>query len=118
MMNEWKTKLADDSPDVIRVNTLKKALDCINGERVGSYGRPEDNFDRIASMWTAYLNRTVSGKDVAAMMIMVKLARISSGQYKDDNWVDIAGYAACGNASERIHDQTRQELADEEDYEP
>lgn len=34
--------------------------------------------------------------DVAIMMMFVKIARIQSGHHKDDNWVDIAGYASCG----------------------
>ena len=35
-------------------------------------------------------------RQVAAMMILLKTARISSGTAVSDNWIDIAGYAACG----------------------
>ena len=34
--------------------------------------------------------------DVAAMLALLKIARIASGHAKADNWVDLAGYAACG----------------------
>ena len=34
-------------------------------------------------------------RDVAVMMILLKIARVASSK-KSDNWVDIAGYAACG----------------------
>ena len=33
----------------------------------------------------------------AAMLILVKVARLSSSPWHRDNWVDIAGYAACGS---------------------
>ena len=30
------------------------------------------------------------------MMILLKVARVAGGSESIDNWVDIAGYAACG----------------------
>ena len=36
-----------------------------------------------------------SSRDVAAMMILLKIARAATST-KCDHWVDIAGYAACG----------------------
>ena len=30
------------------------------------------------------------------MMILLKVGRIAGGSLSQDNWVDIAGYAACG----------------------
>lgn len=79
-----------------RAELLNKAKEIVNGEREQQYGSPEDNFHSIAVMWSAYLGIRVSSEDVAAMMILLKVARISSGQYKDDNWIDVIGYAACG----------------------
>lgn len=38
--------------------------------------------------------------DVAAMMGLFKIARIATGHRKADNWVDLAGYAACGGELE------------------
>jgi hypothetical protein len=43
--------------------------------------------------------------DVAAMMILMKVSRITTSPGKEDNWVDIAGYAACG--AEVTDDRTR-----------
>ena len=74
-------------------------------ERQDQYGTPEANFDTIARLWTTYLNASIglkgidvelSGEHVAAMMILLKVARTATGSGKDDNWLDIAGYAACG----------------------
>lgn len=40
-------------------------------------------------------------KDVlAAMMAMLKIARIASGHGRDVDWIDLAGYAACGGEVE------------------
>lgn len=66
------------------------------------YGSPEDNFGTIAELWTAYLEtiygvclEKLKARDVAAMMILLKVARAATSA-KSDHWVDIAGYAACG----------------------
>ena len=32
----------------------------------------------------------------AALLALLKIARIATGHGKSDNWVDLAGYAACG----------------------
>lgn len=88
-----------------REEILKEALRCVTGEREQQYGRPEDNFSLIANFWTNYLKTGcvtddgavyICADDVAAMMALLKIARISTGQSKADNWVDLAGYAACG----------------------
>lgn len=75
---------------------LDKAKIIINGERQGTYGNAEDNFANIAAFWSTYLNREISSTDVANMMILMKVARNASGVYKDDNYIDICGYAALG----------------------
>lgn len=66
---------------------------CPNRESI--YGAPEDNFEVIARFWTNYLECHVTAEDVANMMILLKVARSSTGKFKIDNYVDIAGYAAC-----------------------
>lgn len=64
------------------------------------YGEPENVFSLIADLWSDYLSvkngaLELMPADVASMMILLKVARNAHGE-KDDNWVDIAGYAACG----------------------
>ena len=75
---------------------LDKAKTIINGERQGTYGEAENSFAIIAQMWTAYLGKDLSSSDVANMMVLMKVARNANGVYKDDNWIDICGYAALG----------------------
>lgn len=84
-----------------RKDILDAANKCVNGDREGDYGSPERNFDTIAKFWNAYIQTktrpvTLTGSDVAAMMALMKISRISSGNVKADNWIDLAGYAACG----------------------
>lgn len=70
------------------------------------YGKPENNFETIADLWNTYLKALdhqlldcecleLEARDVAAMMILLKIARAANST-KADHWVDIAGYAACG----------------------
>lgn len=75
---------------------LDTAKTIINGERQGTNGNAEDNFASIAAFWSTYLNSPINSTDVANMMILMKVARNSSGVYKDDNYIDICGYAALG----------------------
>ena len=83
-----------------RAEILTAAKRCVCGDREQDYGTPERNFDTIAKFWTAYLDYPVNATDVAAMLALLKIARISSGHAKDDNWIDLAGYAACGGEIE------------------
>ena len=79
-----------------RDDILDLAKKIINGEREGQYGSPEDSFSIIADMWSSYLGTKISVTDVANMMVLMKVARNANGVYKDDNWIDICGYAAIG----------------------
>ena len=87
--------------------TRKEILDRaarIVGGKDGQHGGTEDNFNRIARLWYAYKGVPFTSKDVAVMMILLKVARIASGHQNDDNWTDIAGYAACGGELEANDD--------------
>ena len=88
-----------------RTEILDAAKNIVNGERDQQYGTPENSFEVIAELWRSYLKASCVGagadvcilpEDVAAMMALLKIARISTGQGKADNWIDLAGYAACG----------------------
>lgn len=79
-----------------RKEILEQALKCVCGDREQDYGSPENNFKKIADFWSTYLGYDVAPVDVAAMLGLLKIARISSGHAKEDNWIDLAGYAACG----------------------
>ena len=81
--------------EMTRKEVLEQAEKCVNGSREEDYGSPEHNFDRIAKMWNAYLgDNIVDAHDVAMMLSLLKIARARSGR-KMDNYIDLAGYAAC-----------------------
>lgn len=42
------------------------------------------------------LGELLTPKDVAVMMMQLKMSRLSWSPNNRDHWVDIAGYAACG----------------------
>lgn len=88
-----------------RANILEAAKKCVCTDRENSYGSPENNFRAIANLWIDYLAAKgiyieLTPVDVAAMMSLLKVARIASGNGKADNWIDLAGYAACGGELE------------------
>lgn len=100
-----------------RETVLDAAKRCVCGDREQDYGSPENNFRTIASMWNSYLYgaglmenhdptawKGIKPKDVAAMLALLKIARIASGHAKADNWIDLAGYAACGGELEAAHE--------------
>ncbi len=89
---------------LVRSEILSVAKSCVCGERQEDYGTPESNFKTISKLWNAYLGDNVTdAHDVAMMMALLKIARIRSGRRKEDNYIDLAGYAACGGeiATER-----------------
>lgn len=89
-----------------RRECLETAMKIVCEDRETSYGTPEDNFNLISGLWSLYLSVTIDSKDVAMMMALLKIAREKSGRFKEDNMIDLAGYAACaceigGNQNER-----------------
>lgn len=82
---------------VLRQEILDEAARIVSTDRNQDYGDPEDNFRMIGNLWSAYLGgTTILPHDVAVMMILMKVARVTTSPSKPDHWVDMAGYAACG----------------------
>jgi len=86
-----------------RRECLEKAIAAVggtDGEHNYGNGKPENNFQTIAGLWSTYVNAAYSkdveftAKDVSMMMILLKVARAASNN-KEDTLVDLAGYAAC-----------------------
>ena len=91
-----------------RARLLDEASGLVNGARNGTYGEPVDDYTKVAGLWNAYIQGVVDRKtargesgllephDAIAMMVLLKVSRIANDAGHRDNWVDIAGYAACG----------------------
>lgn len=80
----------------IRGDILDTAKQYVLRDRNATHGDPEDNFGRIAQLWAAYKRVDFTPTDVAAMMALMKVARIAQSPDHRDSWIDLAGYAACG----------------------
>lgn len=88
-----------------RSEILIETEEIINGKRNNDYGDPVEDFSTTANFWQTYLNRTVIRRggelslrphDVAAMMMLLKLARLTWTPEEKDHWKDMVGYAALG----------------------
>lgn len=99
-----------------RKECLEESIKCVCTDREGQYGSPENNFSLIAKLWSVYKGETFTAEDVAMMMALLKIARIKMGKLKADNYVDLAGYAACAcelrfaDVGETCNDLTEEEL--------
>ena len=84
-----------------RAEVLDAAKACVCQSREQEYGSPENNFAVIADLWTTYLSAQHDIKvystadDVAIMLAQMKIARIATGTFKEDSFVDACGYIAC-----------------------
>lgn len=81
------------------MSTLLSEADQIAGQdRSRDYGHPFDNHARIAGIWSVQLEqilkRPILPREVALMMIGLKLAREINSS-KRDNLLDVCGYAKC-----------------------
>jgi len=79
-----------------RAEILRIAEGYVTRYRATEHGDMEDNFTTIAVYWSEHLCTEVTPVDVAAMMALLKVARIKSSPGNLDNWVDACGYLACG----------------------
>jgi hypothetical protein len=87
--------------DTPRHRLLAEAMKITAVDRNKAYGNPEDNFSNIANLWNAYFTAQgiltcITSCDVANLMILMKVARLSTNLGHRDSLLDIAGYAACG----------------------
>ena len=90
-----------------RKEILTEAEKCVCTDREQTYGNPENNFSKISDLWNAYKPCNITAHDVGIMLGLLKIGRIASGQANADNYIDLAGYAACAG-----------ELATEVSFEP
>ena len=94
----------EDAPQ----NCLDRAAAAVNGARQENYGHPLANHKRIADFWTTRLrDKLIPGEviephEAAAMMRLVKEARLMHTPGHPDSLTDLCGYAL---AEEMIHEK-------------
>ena len=79
-----------------RGDILDKAKEYVTKDRASQHGDMEKNFTLIADYWSIHLGWLIEPTDVAVMMNLLKIARIKSNPANLDNFIDGAGYMACG----------------------
>tara|TARA_B100001063_G_scaffold234546_1_gene252129 strand:- start:2435 stop:2704 length:270 start_codon:yes stop_codon:yes gene_type:complete len=73
---------------------LNIADELISGDRAREYGDKEVMHNNIARLWSAFLNVSITGHDVALMMTLLKMARTKAGKVTEDTYIDMAAYSA------------------------
>ena len=85
-----------------RAQILDEAKKVICEDRQDVHGAPEDTHGLIAQYWSVYLSKlfqeqqdlSLTGQNVAELMILFKLARNQMNSNHPDSMVDLIGYAA------------------------
>lgn len=96
-----EAKLDETAPD-IKETIADEAKRIVAGARRGAYGKPEQNFERIARFWQAYFENTgrpeakITAADVSPMLRLMKEARLCETPDHYDSHVDLVGYALTG----------------------
>lgn len=84
----------------IRAQFLKEVEKLVCADRNVTHGDAEDNFRVIAQLWNVYIHNSkgedLNNKDVAIMMCLFKISRLMTNVNNLENWLDLAGYSACG----------------------
>jgi hypothetical protein len=88
-------------------DSILDEADRVAGEnRSRDYGHPLINHERIAAIWNAQLGPkltgTITAKDVALMMVGLKLARLVASPNHRDSLVDIVGYVKCWDMMDQV----------------
>ena len=103
-----------------REKLLREAIKTVTQDRQTQYGEPENNLQMIADMWNTYLRQAmgmsgidISAKDASIMMVLLKIARSTTGKNKADNYTDMCGYAALAYEM-MVADDPEKTLPDEE----
>lgn len=73
---------------------LHDALDAVRDRRT-KYGPPLSHFAITAALVNAAFGTSFTAGDWAVVMMLDKVARSRGPGNTRDNWVDLAGYAAC-----------------------
>lgn len=81
---------------MLRTEVLETAREYVTKDRAATHGNVEDSFATLAAVWSARLGVPLRPDQVAIMLIDLKAVRAWGNPAHADNWVDIAGYGACG----------------------
>ena len=79
-----------------RADILATAAEYVTRDRAATHGDAEDSFAELGRVWGARLGVSIAPHRVAIMLADLKSVRAWHNPEHIDNWVDGAGYYACG----------------------
>lgn len=88
-----------------RAEILATAAQILTRDRNATHGNPEDSFAAIARVWSARLHIEITPAQVCILMADLKACRAWANPGHGDNWLDGAGYFACGGELAMEDDQ-------------
>lgn len=71
---------------------LQIASNLVSGDRQIQHGDKITNHKNIATLWSAYLDKDITGHDVAILMSLLKIARTKLGSFNIDDYYDGSAY--------------------------
>ena len=83
-----------------RGEILDEAKRLTHGDRNKNYGKPLTNHQRIAGLWSIYLEQEISPSQAAMCLALVKVARLIETPDHLDSFVDLAAYASIAGEIE------------------
>lgn len=99
LMNRCVLNPKQQGEQMVTIGDKAKAI--IYGDREKTYGHPAKNLERIAKLWSAYLDKELTAYDVSNLMVLLKTARLQNTPAHEDTLVDIIGYTLL---QERVKD--------------
>ena len=83
-----------------RGEILKEADRLTHGDRNKNYGSPLVNHQRIAQLWSVWLETEITPAQAAMCLALVKIARLIETPDHLDSFVDLAAYASIAGEIE------------------
>lgn len=85
----------------IKTHLVAEAGRIVDGPRRSAYGKPADNFLRIARYWQVYFANTgrpieITAADISPLMRLMKEARLNETPDHYDSHLDLIGYTLTG----------------------
>lgn len=77
-----------------RGEILDEAKRLTHGDRNKNYGKPLTNHQRIAGLWSIFLEQEITPAQAAMCLALVKVARLIETPDHQDSPIDMAAYAA------------------------
>jgi len=83
-----------------------------------THGESVENLEKIAELWSVYLDQEIEPHEAGQMLVLFKVAREAVGEPVRDHFVDQAGYSGLAGAAARESKSDASERASEDSTRP